>query len=212
MSSLLLEAGWTLGTAAQPSPQLGNPATTPTRLMPQVPNVTSPASSSSSALSQVDTTSALSVSASALAAAEATNAIVMADLQDNLIRKLQLELSGALQRELQPLRTELGEVRQAVAEQGRNVNTLAEVVGQNTTFMLKVSAANKRTGQQILALRDQLNRELNTASRPADQASVVSQDDLFLDSVDYDPNFPSDTWIGEPSPPGLESPASGMLI
>ena len=212
MSSLLLEAGWTLGTAAQPSPQLGNPATTPTRLMSQIPNVISPASSSSSALSQVDTTSALSVSASALAAAEATNAIVMADLQDNLIRKLQLELSGALQRELQPLRTELGEVRQAVAEQGRNVNTLAEVVGQNTTFMLKVSAANKRTGQQILALRDQLNRELNIASRPADQASVVSQDDLFLDSVDYDPNFPSDTWIGEPSPPGLESPASGMLI
>jgi hypothetical protein len=178
--------------------------------MPQVPNVSSPASSSSSALSQVDTTSALSVSASALAAAEATNAIVMADLQDNLIRKLQLELSGALQRELQPLRTELGEVRQAVAEQGKNVNTLAEVVGQNTTFMLKVSAANKRTGQQILALRDQLNRELNSASRPADQMSAVSQDDLFHDSEEYDPAFPTDTRIGEPSPPGLESPETGM--
>jgi hypothetical protein len=73
----------------------------------------------------------------------------MADLQNNIIRNLQLELTGTLQRELQPLRTELGEVRQAVAEQGKNVTALAEVVGQNTTFMLKVSAANKRTGQQI---------------------------------------------------------------
>jgi chromosome segregation ATPase len=173
-------------------------------------NVSSPASSSSSALSQVDTTSALSVSASALATATATNAIVMADLQDNLIRKLQLELTGALQRELHPLRTELGEVRQAMAEQGKNVNTLAEVVGQNTAFMLKVSAANKRTGQQILALRDQLNRELNQASRPADQMSAVSQDDLFHEVEEYDPVFPTDVRIGEPSPPGLESPATGM--
>ena len=88
--------------------------------------------------------------------------------------------------------------------------TLAEVVGQNTTFMLKVSAANKRTGQQILALRDQLNHELNPASRPADQMSAVSQEDLFHDSEDYDPAFPTDTRIGEPSPPGLESPATGM--
>jgi hypothetical protein len=158
----------------------------------------------------VDTTSALSVSASALATATATNAIVMADLQDNLIRKLQLELTGALQRELHPLRTELGEVRQAMAEQGKNVNTLAEVVGQNTAFMLKVSAANKRTGQQILALRDQLNRELNQASRPADQMSAVSQDDLFHEVEEYDPVFPTDVRIGEPSPPGLESPATGM--
>jgi hypothetical protein len=134
----------------------------------------------------------------------------MADLQDNLIRKLQLELSGAVQRELQPLRTELGEVRQAVAEQGKNVNTLAEVVGQNTTFMLKVSAANKRTGQQILALRDQLNRELNGAPRPADQMSAVSQDELFHDTEDYDPAYPTDTQVGEPSPPGLESPATGL--
>jgi hypothetical protein len=154
----------------------------------------------------VDTTSALSVSASALAVAEATNAIVMADLQDNLIRKLQLELSVALQ----PLRNELGEVRQAVAEQGKNVNTLAEVVGQNTTFMLKVSAANKRTGLQIAALRDQLNRELNLAHRPEDQVSAVSQEDLFHDSEDYDPAYPTDTRIGEPSPPGLESPEIGM--
>jgi hypothetical protein len=104
----------------------------------------------------------------------------------------------------------LGEVRQAVAEQGKNVNTLAEVVGQNTTFMLKVSAANKRTGQQILALRDQLNRELNSASRPADQMSAASQDDLFHDSEEYDPAFPTDTRIGEPSPPGLESPETTM--
>jgi hypothetical protein len=140
----------------------------------------------------------------------------MADLQDHLIRNLQLELTGALQRELQPLRTEMSEVRQAVEEQGRNVGELTEIVGQNTAFMLKVSAANKRTGQQILALRDQINREINRevnqATKPADQMSAVSHDDLFLDSVDYDPNFPSDTWIGEPSPPGLESPASGMLI
>ena len=35
MSSLLLEAGWTLGTATQPSPQLGSPATTPTPSQPQ---------------------------------------------------------------------------------------------------------------------------------------------------------------------------------
>ncbi len=112
--------------------------------------------------------------------------------------------------ELQPLRTELGEVRQAVVEQGQTVNTLAGVVGQNTTFMLKVSAANKRIGQQMLALRDQLNRELNSASRPEDQRSAVSQEDLFHDSEEYDPAYPTDTRIGEPSPPGLESPATGM--
>jgi hypothetical protein len=97
-----------------------------------------------------------------------------------------------------------------VEEQGKNVTALAEVVGQNTTFMLKVSAANKRTGQQILALRDQLNRELNRAPRPADQMSAVSQEELFHDTEDYDPAFPTDTQVGEPSPPGLESPATGM--
>jgi putative protein kinase ArgK-like GTPase of G3E family len=134
----------------------------------------------------------------------------MADLQNNIIRNLQLELTGTLQRELQPLRTELGEVRQAVAEQGKNVTALAEVVGQNTTFMLKVSAANKRTGQQISVLRDQLNRELNRAPRPADQMSAVSQEELFHDTEDYDPAYPTDTQVGEPSPPGLESPATGM--
>jgi hypothetical protein len=213
MKRELASSGWSIGTDSQSVTHDGaaQPATaTPTQSMPQAPNVTSPASSSSSALSQVDTASALSVSASALATTTATNAIVMADLQDNLIRNLQLELSGALQRELQPLRTELGEVRQAVAEQGRNVSTLAEVVGQNTTFMLKVSAANKRTGQQILALRDQLNRELNQSSRPPDQMSAASQEDLFHDSEEYDPAYPTDTRIGEPSPPGLESPATAM--
>jgi hypothetical protein len=209
MKKELASAGWTIGTDSQSVTQGGavqSATATPTRTMPPASNVISPSSSSSSALSQVDTTSALSVSASALAVAEATNAIVMADLQDNLIRKLQLELSVALQ----PLRNELGEVRQAVAEQGKNVNTLAEVVGQNTTFMLKVSAANKRTGLQIAALRDQLNRELNLAHRPEDQVSAVSQEDLFHDSEEYDPAFPTDTRIGEPSPPGLESPEIGM--
>ena len=212
MKQELASAGWTIGTDSQSVTQDGaaqSATVTPTRPTPQASNVT-PASSSSSALSQVDTTSALSVSASALATATATNAIVMADLQNDIIRNLQLELTGTLQRELQPLRTELGEVRQAVEEQGKNVTALAEVVGQNTTFMLKVSAANKRTGLQISALRDQLNRELNLVHRPADQMSAVSQDDLFHEVEDYDPAFPTDVRIGEPSPPGLESPATGM--
>ena len=212
MKQELASAGWTIGTDSQSVTQDGaaqSATVTPTRPTPQASNVT-PASSSSSALSQVDTTSALSVSASALATATATNAIVMADLQNDIIRNLQLELTGTLQRELQPLRTELGEVRQAVVEQGKNVTALAEVVGQNTTFMLKVSAANKRTGLQISALRDQLNRELNLANRPADQMSAVSQEDLFHDSEDYDPAYPTDTRTGEPSPPGLESPEIGM--
>jgi len=133
----------------------------------------------------------------------------MSELQEKLAWALQLQLTSTLQKELQPMRQELGEIKQAVAEQGTVVGELAGVVSNSTAFMLKVSAANKRCSQQLLAIREQLNR----ASGSADQVSVVSQDDPFQDAEEeYDPAHPTDTQVGEPVPPGLKSPAFARQI
>ena len=206
MRSELMAAGWTLGMDSQlpthtssPQPALDTPVRPSTRAVV----ATSPASSSSSALSQVDTTSALSVSASV----EATNAAVMTELQERITHALQLRLTDTFQRELQPLRNEMTEMRQAVVDQSKHVGDLTDLVGKSTAFMTRVSAANKRNSQQLIAIRDQFNLMF----KPTDQVTVASQDDPFMDAEDYDPAFPSDTQVGEPTPPGLESPANAML-
>jgi predicted nucleic acid-binding Zn-ribbon protein len=141
------------------------------------------------------------------ASVEATNAAVMTELQERITHALQLRLADTFQRELQPLRNEMTEMRQAVVDQSKHVGDLTDLVGKSTAYMTRVSAANKRNSQQLIAMRDQFNLMF----KPTDQTTVASQDDPFMDAEDYDPAFPSDTQVGEPTPPGLESPANDML-
>ena len=207
MRAELVAAGWELGTDSQLPKAAGTllpGIDTPTRSLTKAVADASPESSSSSALSQIDTTSALSASASITA----TNAAVMTDLQHRISQTLQLQFTTTLQRELQPLKNEMTEVKQAMADQSKHVGELTDLVSTSTAFMARVSAANKRNSQQLLALRDQLNR----MARPADQMTVASQEDPFVDAEDYDPAFPTDTLVGEPTPPGLKSPDSEMQI
>ena len=210
MKTELLHNGWTLDTApastsaaVQVTAQLATPSPVqPVRSWREV--TTSPSVSS--------TGSTVSLPGSS---DQETRVALVNDQVYGVMREVIREEIGTVNKRLDSLAKGQDSLSKALEMQGGNIESLTEMLDDFGTRLAGVESSGSATNQRLARMRAKYQQLQNARQpAPADQASELSQDDLYQDAPTYDPYYPSDytdSMTGTQQNPGLESPQSSRL-
>jgi len=131
------------------------------------------------------------------------------------MREVIREEIGTVNKRLDSLAKGQDSLGKALEMQGGNIESLTEMLDDFGTRLAGVESSGSATNQRLARMRAKYQQLQNTRQpAPADQASELSQDDLYQDAPTYDPYYPSDytdSMTGTQQNPGLESPQSSLL-